>query len=74
VMALSDRLLVMFDGQIVAELDPKTVTNAEVGLHMLGSGAETDAPPAADDSPDPPPIDDSPDPESQTTPDAEEQR
>jgi ABC-type uncharacterized transport system ATPase subunit len=39
VMALSDRLLVMFDGRIVAELDPTVVTNAEVGLHMLGSGA-----------------------------------
>ena len=37
VMALSDRLLVMFDGKIVAELDPTKVTNAEVGLHMLGS-------------------------------------
>jgi ABC-type uncharacterized transport system ATPase subunit len=40
VMALSDRLLVMFDGKIVAELDPTTVTNAEVGLYMLGSGTE----------------------------------
>jgi simple sugar transport system ATP-binding protein len=39
VMALSDRLLVMFGGRIVADLDPKTTTNAEVGLHMLGSGA-----------------------------------
>ena len=43
VMALSDRLLVMFGGRIVADLDPKTTTNAEVGLHMLGSGATTDA-------------------------------
>jgi ABC-type uncharacterized transport system ATPase subunit len=41
VMALSDRLLVMFDGKIVAELDPTTVTNAEVGLYMLGSGTES---------------------------------
>ncbi len=38
VMALADRLLVMFDGEIVADLDPTTVTNAEVGLYMLGSG------------------------------------
>jgi len=38
VMALSDRLLVMFDGKIVADLDPSKVTNAEVGLYMLGSG------------------------------------
>jgi ABC-type uncharacterized transport system ATPase subunit len=41
VMALSDRLLVMFDGKIVAELDPTMVTNAEVGLYMLGSGTES---------------------------------
>jgi simple sugar transport system ATP-binding protein len=37
VMALSDRLLVMFDGHIVAELDPKEVTNADVGLYMAGA-------------------------------------
>jgi simple sugar transport system ATP-binding protein len=37
VMALSDRLLVMFDGRIVAELDPKKVTNADVGLYMAGA-------------------------------------
>ncbi len=40
VMALADRLLVMFDGRVVAELDPKQTTNAEVGLYMLGSGGE----------------------------------
>jgi len=37
VMALSDRLLVMFDGKIVAELDPTQVTNADVGLYMAGA-------------------------------------
>ena len=37
VMALADRLLVMFDGHIVAELDPTTVTNADVGLYMAGA-------------------------------------
>jgi len=37
VMALSDRLLVVFDGKIVAELDPKQVTNADVGLFMAGA-------------------------------------
>ena len=37
VMALSDRLLVMFDGEIVADLDPKQVTNADVGLYMAGA-------------------------------------
>jgi simple sugar transport system ATP-binding protein len=43
VMALADRLLVMFDGKVVAELDPKQTTNAEVGLYMLGSGREQGA-------------------------------
>jgi simple sugar transport system ATP-binding protein len=37
VMALADRLLVMFDGRVVAELDPKQVTNADVGLYMAGA-------------------------------------
>jgi ABC-type uncharacterized transport system ATPase subunit len=41
VTALSDRLLVMFEGRIVAELDPKQVTNAEIGLYMLGSGNDS---------------------------------
>ena len=42
VMALADRLLVMFDGKIVAELDPTKVTNAEVGLHMWSGSGTTD--------------------------------
>jgi simple sugar transport system ATP-binding protein len=37
VMALSDRLLVMYRGKVVAELDPKMVTPMEVGLYMAGS-------------------------------------
>ena len=37
VMALSDRLLVMYRGRVVAELDPKKVTPMEVGLYMAGS-------------------------------------
>ena len=37
VMALSDRLLVMYRGQVVAELDPKQVTPADVGLYMAGA-------------------------------------
>jgi simple sugar transport system ATP-binding protein len=48
VMALADRLLVMYDGKIVAELDPAKATNAEVGLHMLGSGT-AHTPETADD-------------------------
>ena len=39
VMALSDRVLVMFKGRIVAEFDPASTTKAECGLAMLGSGA-----------------------------------
>jgi simple sugar transport system ATP-binding protein len=37
VMSLSDRLLVMYRGKVVAELDPKKVTPMEVGLYMAGS-------------------------------------
>jgi len=37
VTALSDRLLVMFGGKVVAEFDPDTVTTHEIGLAMLGS-------------------------------------
>ena len=42
VMALADRLVVMFDGKIVAELDPKTASPTEIGLHMTGSGSTDD--------------------------------
>ncbi|NND04550.1 MAG: ABC transporter ATP-binding protein [Acidimicrobiia bacterium] len=37
VMALSDRILVMFDGRIVAEYEGGTVTAAEIGLSMAGA-------------------------------------
>ena len=40
VMNLSDRILVMFEGSIVAELDPKHVTVQELGLYMAGSKKE----------------------------------
>ena len=36
VMALSDRILVMFDGQIVAEFEGGAVTPGEIGLAMAG--------------------------------------
>src|SRR5437588_8145905 len=36
VTALSDRLLVIHNGAIVGEVDPKTVTNEEIGLMMTG--------------------------------------
>ena len=37
VMDLSDRILVMFEGEIVAELDPKKTTRQELGLYMSGA-------------------------------------
>ena len=41
VMALSDRILVMFDGKVVAEKRPDETTNAELGLYMAGSSSES---------------------------------
>ena len=37
VMSLSDRILVMYEGEIVAECDPKKVTAQELGLYMAGA-------------------------------------
>jgi len=37
VMNLSDRILVMYEGEIVGELDPKNTTVAELGLYMAGA-------------------------------------
>ena len=37
VMSVSDRILVMYEGEIVAELDPKTTTVEELGLYMSGA-------------------------------------
>ena len=37
VMNLSDRILVIFEGAIVADLDPKETTVQELGLYMAGS-------------------------------------
>ena len=42
-IGLSDRLLVMFEGRIVAELDPATATPTTLGEHMTGSAREEDA-------------------------------
>jgi ABC-type uncharacterized transport system ATPase subunit len=38
-IGLSDRLLVMLRGEIVAEVDPSTVTPAELGSYMTGATA-----------------------------------
>ena len=40
VMTVSDRILVMYEGQIVGQLDPKTTTVAELGLYMAGAKKE----------------------------------
>lgn len=40
VMNLSDRILVIYEGEIVADLDPKKVTIQELGLYMAGSKKE----------------------------------
>ena len=37
VMNLSDRILVMYEGEITGELDPKNITINELGLYMSGS-------------------------------------
>lgn len=40
VMNVSDRILVMYEGEIVAEVDPKEVTFQELGLYMSGAKKE----------------------------------
>ena len=37
VMSLSDRILVMYEGEIVGELNPKETTVQELGLYMTGA-------------------------------------
>ena len=37
VMSLSDRILVIYEGEIVGELDPKTTTAEEMGLYMAAA-------------------------------------
>ena len=39
-MNVSDRILVMYGGEIVADLDPKKVTVQELGLYMAGAKRE----------------------------------
>ena len=40
VMNVSDRILVMYEGEIVGELDPKKTTTEELGLYMAGAKRE----------------------------------
>lgn len=37
VMNVSDRILVMYEGEIVADVDPKQITVEELGLYMAGA-------------------------------------
>ena len=41
VMNLSDRILVMYEGEIVGELNPKNTTVQELGLYMSGAKRDT---------------------------------
>ena len=43
VMTVSDRILVMYEGRIVGELDPKKTTVEELGLYMAGAKREEEA-------------------------------
>jgi simple sugar transport system ATP-binding protein len=36
-MSLADRVLVMYRGKIVADVDPKKVSHLDIGLYMAGS-------------------------------------
>lgn len=42
VMNLADRILVMYEGEIVGELDPKKTTTQELGLYMAGAKRNTE--------------------------------
>jgi len=37
VLNVSDRILVMYEGEIVGELDPNKTTDEELGLYMSGA-------------------------------------
>ena len=43
VMNLSDRILVMYEGEIVGELDPKQTNVQELGLYMAGAKRNTES-------------------------------
>ncbi len=43
VMNVSDRILVMYEGEIVGEFDPKKTTVEELGLYMAGAKKQGEA-------------------------------
>ena len=48
VMNVSDRILVMYEGEIVGEFDPKKTTVQELGLYMAGAKKQTIARPESE--------------------------
>ena len=40
-MNVADRILVMYEGEIVGDLDPKQITVEELGLYMAGAKRNT---------------------------------
>ena len=40
VMSVSDRILVIYEGELVGEVDPSKITQQELGLYMSGSKRE----------------------------------
>jgi simple sugar transport system ATP-binding protein len=42
-MNVSDRILVIFEGKIVADVKPKEVSYKELGLYMAGASKQGDA-------------------------------
>lgn len=43
VLEVSDRIIVMYEGELVGELDPKHTTQQELGLYMSGSKRDKEA-------------------------------
>jgi general nucleoside transport system ATP-binding protein len=43
VLEVSDRIIVMYEGEVVGELDPKQTTQQELGLYMSGSKKDKEA-------------------------------
>lgn len=41
-MNVSDRILVIYEGEIVGELDPKETSTQELGLYMAGAKRNTE--------------------------------
>src|SRR6266540_1240636 len=49
VMSLSDRILVMYEGEIIGEVDPRATSRETVGLMMAGIRAEPEGGPVAEE-------------------------